>query len=83
MANHPKVSAQKRARERARQERQKEKTARRGEAKDRKTSAPRAEGDVDPDIAGIIPGPQASPWGDDAPWEGEVEAETDDDEQRG
>jgi hypothetical protein len=78
LANHPKVSAQKRARERARQERQKEKTARRGEAKDRKTSAPRAGGGVDPDIDGIVPGPQASPWGDDAPW-GEVEAETDED----
>lgn len=81
MANHPKVSAQKRARERARQERQKEKTARRGEAKDRKTSAPRAGGGVDPDIDGIVPGPQASPWGDDAPWgEVEAEAEVEDDE---
>ena len=80
MANHPKVSAQKRARERARQERQKEKTARRGEAKDRKTTTPRGPGgDVDPDIAGIVPGPQASPWGDDAPW-GEEDAETEDDE---
>ncbi len=68
MANHPKVSAQKRARERARQERQKEKTARRGEAKDRKTTAPRSGGSGDPDIEGIVPGPQASPWGDDAPW---------------
>lgn len=83
MANHPKVSAQKRARERARQERQKEKTARRGEAKDRKTSAPRAGGGVDPDIAGIVPGPQASPWGDDAPWGEEVEAETEDEEPAG
>lgn len=77
MANHPKVSAQKRARERARQERQKEKTARRGEAKDRKTSAPRPGGGDDPDIAGIVPGPQASPWGDDAPW-GEEAEETED-----
>jgi hypothetical protein len=68
LANHPKVSAQKRARERARQERQKEKTARRGEAKDRKTSAPRTGSGGDPDIEGIVPGPQASPWGDDAPW---------------
>ena len=84
MANHPKVSAQKRARERARQERQKEKTARRGEAKDRKTSAPRAGGGVDPDIDGIVPGPQASPWGDDAPWgEVEAEAEIEDDKPAG
>jgi hypothetical protein len=83
LANHPKVSAQKRARERARQERQKEKTARRDEAKDRKAAAPRAPGGVDPDIEGIVPGPQASPWGDDAPWGGEVEAETDDEKQAG
>lgn len=82
MANHPKVSAQKRARERARQERQKEKTARRGEAKDRKTSAPRVGGGVDPDIDGIVPGPQASPWGDDAPWGEETEAEADTDEEK-
>jgi hypothetical protein len=80
LANHPKVSAQKRARERARQERQKEKTARRGEAKDRKTSAPRPGGDVDPDIAGIVPGPQASPWGDDAPWGEEEDAEAEEKE---
>jgi len=73
LANHPKVSAQKRARERARQERQKEKQARREEARDRpKLSTPRT-GDEDPDIAGIVPGPQASPWGDDAPWGEEAE----------
>lgn len=50
----------KRARERARQEKQKEKTARRLEAKSRPRAAD-AEGE-DPDIAGIVPGPQASPW---------------------
>lgn len=69
MANHPKVSAQKRARERARQERQKEKAVRREEARERKTSVPRGGGSDDPDIAGIVPGPQASPWGDDEPWD--------------
>lgn len=66
MANHPKVTANKRARERARQEWQKEKAVRREEAKARKAQAtPRQAGDEDPDIAGIIPGPQPSPWGDD------------------
>ena len=65
MANHPKVTANKRARERARQEWQKEKAARREEAKARKASVPRYAGDEDPDIAGIVPGPQPSPWGDD------------------
>ena len=78
MANHPKVSAQKRARERARQERQKEKSARRDEARDRKPSAPRTDG-VDPDIEGIVPGPQPSPWGDETPWGVAEEEEAEDD----
>jgi len=55
----------KRARERARQEKQQQKTARRMEAKDRKSVRPAASGDEDPDIAGIVPGPQPSPWGDE------------------
>jgi len=55
----------KRARERARQEKQKDKAARRLESKARKASAPGASGGEDPDIAGIVPGPQASPWGDE------------------
>jgi len=54
----------KRARERARQEKQKEKTARRLEAKSRPKTA--TNGGEDPDIAGIVPGPQPSPWGDEA-----------------
>jgi hypothetical protein len=74
LANHPKVSAQKRARERARQERQKEKAARREVARDNKPVMSRS-GSEDPDIAGIVPGPQASPWGDDAPWGEEAETE--------
>src|SRR6185312_13038436 len=65
MANRTKVTQQKRARERAKQERQQEKTRRREEAKVRKANEPRQSGDEDPDIAGIIPGPQPSPWGDD------------------
>ncbi len=64
----------KRARERARQEKQQNKAARRLEAKARTTSMPRGAGDEDPDIAGIVPGPQASPWGDDEAF-GEEEAE--------
>ena len=65
MANRTKVTQQKRARERAKQERQMEKTRRREEAKVRKANEPRQAGDEDPDIAGIIPGPQPSPWADD------------------
>jgi hypothetical protein len=56
----------KRARERAKQEKQQQKAARRLESKQRRAAeaASAAEGD-DPDIAGIVPGPQPSPWGDD------------------
>ena len=66
MASRPKVTQQKRARERARQERQQEKLRRRDEAKVRRANMPAgAVSDEDPDIAGIVPGPQPSPWGDD------------------
>jgi hypothetical protein len=75
MANRTKVTQQKRARERAKQERMQEKTRRREEAKSRKANEPQlAGGDEDPDIAGIIPGPQPSPW-DDADLVQEEDAE--------
>ena len=53
----------KRARERARLEKRQEKEARRADRA--KQSKPAAENGEDPDIAGIVPGPQPSPWGDD------------------
>jgi hypothetical protein len=66
MASRPKVTQQKRARERARQERQQEKLRRREENKVRRANTPGQPGTgEDPDIAGIIPGPQPSPWGDE------------------
>jgi hypothetical protein len=55
----------KRARERARQEKQQQKAARRLEAKIRKANEPDAPAGEDPDIAGIVPGPQPNPWGDE------------------
>ena len=55
----------KRARERARQEKQQHKAARRLEAKSRKAANPSAGAGEDPDIAGIVPGPQPNPWGED------------------
>ena len=67
----------KRARERARQEKQQMKAARRLENRGRKPTTSGAAGE-DPDIAGIVPGPQPSPWGDDdlmAPDEAETEEE--------
>lgn len=59
MANRSRPSQQKRHKERARQEKQKMKAERRQEAKTiRATVGPRGPNDIDPDIAGIIPGPQ-------------------------
>lgn len=67
----------KRARERARQEKRQQKETRRIEARSRKGDGlPSAPGE-DPDIAGIVPGPQASPWGDDEP----VEADADENDE--
>jgi hypothetical protein len=63
----------KRARERARQEKQQQKTARRMEAATRKASRPANSSEEDPDIAGIVPGPQPSPWGDELDDVAEVE----------
>ena len=65
MASRPKVTQQKRARERARQERQQEKLRRRDEAKERRANTPSSATDEDPDIAGIVPGPQPRPWDDE------------------
>jgi hypothetical protein len=58
MANRSRPSQEKRNRERARQERQKVKLERRLEAKLTRSSAARQAGGEDPDIAGIVPGPQ-------------------------
>jgi len=57
------LSQQKRARERAKQEKRQQKAERRASAKTERK--PRTTTGEDPDIAGIIPGPQPSPWGDD------------------
>ena len=63
MANRTKPTLEKRAKERARQERRKQKEERRASAKVQRANAPRRVGEEDPDIAGITPGPQPSPWG--------------------
>ena len=67
MAKNSKPTSQKRAREKARIDRQKEKEARRLEAKERKAAAPpRDSAAEDPDLAGIQLGPQPRPdWLDD------------------
>ena len=58
MANRTRPTLEKRAKERARQEKRKQKEERRANAKLQRDSNPRTEGGEDPDIAGIVPGPQ-------------------------
>ena len=65
MATKGPLGRGKRERERAREEKQKAKAARREEAKQRRNQAEPGEPGVDPDIAGIVPVPQANPWLDD------------------
>ncbi|MGQ0737227.1 MAG: hypothetical protein ACT4QD_26720 [Acidobacteriota bacterium] len=64
MATRNPLARGKRERERARAEKQKEKAARRAEARARRGQGGAGSGGEDPDIAGIVPGPQANPWGD-------------------
>ena len=54
----------KRQRERAQAEKRQQKTLRRQDAKTNRPSSQRGPGDEDPDIAGIKPGPQPSPYAD-------------------
>jgi len=68
VAKNSKPTSQKRAREKARIDRQKEKEQRRVEAKERKAAQPRPTGNEDPDLAGIQLGPQPRPdWLEDEP----------------
>lgn len=61
MAKSSRPSSQKRAREKARAEKNKAKEARRMERRERQSNAePRVNGE-DPDLAGIQPGPQPRP----------------------
>jgi hypothetical protein len=77
MATRNPLARGKRERERARAEKQKEKAARRSEARARRGQGGNDSAGVDPDIAGIVPGPQANPWGDE-----EAPAESDDNESK-
>ncbi len=61
MASRSRPTQAKRAREKALIEKRQLKSARRVESKDLKASSPRPEGE-DPDIAGIVPGPQPHPF---------------------
>ncbi len=61
MAKKSRQTFQKREKEKARIMRQKDKRARRLEAKDSKANITTTIGDEDPDVAGIRPGPQSLP----------------------
>lgn len=60
--NRTRPSLQKREREKAKREKQQAKAARRAEVK---TTRPSVDGGGDPDLAGIVPGPQPKPWEDE------------------
>ncbi len=60
MARKTNYSFQKSEREKIRQKKKKEKLDRKQEAKDRKTALNEEGEEIDPDIAGIEPGPQAA-----------------------
>jgi hypothetical protein len=62
MANKGRATFAKRQKEIARQERAREKAAKRVERKEAKAKIDRQGSDVDPDIAGIVPGPQPLPY---------------------
>lgn len=60
MAKKSRATFQKREREKARQQKQRDKQARRADAKQKTDRVVRVDGE-DPDIAGIRPGPQPLP----------------------
>lgn len=65
MTNRSRPTQAKRAREKALQEKRQQKAVRRQDAKERKDSAPGRSDGIDPDIAGIVPGPQPHPYLED------------------
>jgi len=69
-----KVSQQKRSRERAKQEKRQQKAERRSQSSSARPK--RLPGDEDPDLAGIVPGPQPSPWGEEEEEAGDEEEKT-------
>jgi hypothetical protein len=62
MANKGRATFAKRQKEIARQERAREKAAKRVERKETKGKVERQGAEEDPDIAGIVPGPQPLPY---------------------
>jgi hypothetical protein len=67
MTSRARPTQAKRAREKALVEKRQQKAARRQDAKERRSDTARDADGIDPDIADIVPGPQAHPFldGDD------------------
>lgn len=61
MGKNSRPTLQKREKEKVRQEKRRNKDARRLEARERRANTPERVGGEDPDIAGIKPGPQPLP----------------------
>jgi hypothetical protein len=62
---HARPSVNKRLRETQKKEKQAHKAERRAQRAEEKKGRPHEKGEVDPDIAGIVPGPQPVPWADE------------------
>jgi hypothetical protein len=68
MAAHSRPSVNKRLREASKKEKQAAKAERRAQrSEEKKQRGPDAVAAEDPDIAGIVPGPQPLPWDDEEP----------------
>jgi hypothetical protein len=62
MTNRSRPTQAKRVREKALQEKRQQKAAKRQDAKERKDERNPGEDGEDPDLAGIVPGPQPHPY---------------------
>ncbi|MFY9399488.1 MAG: hypothetical protein WAR22_14100 [Desulfomonilia bacterium] len=65
MATKSAVTFKKREREEAKRRKRQAKEARKAERKELKAGRMIPAGSEDPDIAGIVPGPQPAAWGDE------------------
>jgi hypothetical protein len=67
VAGHTRPSVNKRLREAQKKEKQVAKAERRAQRAEEKKLKGQTSSAEDPDIAGIVPGPQPLPWGEDEP----------------
>ena len=67
VAGHTRPSVNKRLREAGKKEKQAAKAERRAQRAEEKKQKPADAPSDDPDIAGIVPGPQPLPWDDEEP----------------